>query len=729
MATFACLSEQRGKVVSREAILNCWPAECGRSDDALTHAIHELREAFEDDPRRPRYIRTVRARGYHLIDATTLQGIDAPRKRSVLRFLNFGSFFAGYWTVSVGVASWVVQFIFPPLDLAPTAVLCLTLTLGAISLVGWIALTTVLWKLVPDFHVPPLFEAALMHIERHRAPWIVLALTLVLTPAVPAALSIATDQRCHRCIAVLPFSYESADPSYSYLSRGLPDELIAVLARVTPIQVLSSTVTFDPKLADLDLKTIAHRLRVAYLVQGRISIEGGEVRIRATLVDASTGKPAWSSEKYQQHLASVFDLYDKVATHLSAELQVAFYPDSQATLKKMQSPSEDAYSLYLQGRDSLRRPAEGNVLQRAVDYFQRAIEEDPQFARAYAGLCESQVTLYRVTRDNAFIEPAKEACDQARELDPSAREVLVAIGRLCIETGEFGAADEAFARALASDPSFFEAQLRLGELRWHEQRDHEAKSAFETAIELQPGNWQAYALYGAFLSAKGNYADAEAQFDRVLSLTPDSTIALANLGAAYMLEGRLQDATRIYERSLALDPNGQTLSNLGLLYYYLRRYEDAVRVMTQASSLAPSDHRVWGNLALAQSYSTSGARASRESYLHAIELGKQRLAIDPSDADALADVATYEAAIDLAVQARADIDKAISLQPDDGATHYLAAVVNELVGDRAAAVTEMQKALSAGFPCSFMAGDARLRGVADPLRCRTREGSAQDQGH
>jgi serine/threonine-protein kinase len=209
--------------------------------------------------------------------------------------------------------------------------------------------------------------------------------------------------------------------------------------------------------------------------------------------------------------------------------------------------------------------------------------------------------------------------------------------------------------------------------------------------------------------SRSDYRRAVEQFNKVLSLTPDSTIALANLGAAYMLEGRLEDAVTTYEKLLALEPNGQTLSNLGLAYYYLGRYADSVRTLERATSLAPKDHRVWGNLAIAQSYSTPAAADARTSYLRAIELGKERLAIDPEDADALSDLATYHAATGDRTDALGEIARAGALQPDDGATHYLAAIVHELLGDRQSALAQVHAAILAGYPRRFIEGDARLR--------------------
>jgi serine/threonine-protein kinase len=405
-------------------------------------------------------------------------------------------------------------------------------------------------------------------------------------------------------------------------------------------------------------------------------------------------------------------LYDSVMARVAQELAIEISPDLHASLAPMRPNDEEAYSLYLRGREKLQLPQEGPVLDDARDLLRAALDRDPDFARAFAGLCDTYVAQYRSTRDNALIAPAVEACNRALELDPAASEVQVAIAKLRTETGEYDAADAALQAALKRSPRSFDAYLRLGELRWGQQRLDDAEAAFKAAIDLQPGNYQGYSFYGALLVYRADYRRAEEQFSKVLSLTPDSTIALANLGGTYMLEGRLEDAVATYEKLLALQPNGQALSNLGLAYYYLGRYADAVSMLERAASLAPKDHRVLGNLAIAQSYDTRDAGAARTSYLRAIELAKERLAIDSEDADALSDLATYHAATGNRSEALSEIARAGALLPDDGATHYLAAIVHELLGDRQSALAQVHAAILAGYPRRFIEGDARLRELA-----------------
>jgi tetratricopeptide (TPR) repeat protein/TolB-like protein/DNA-binding winged helix-turn-helix (wHTH) protein len=712
IATFFCLSERAGRVVSRESILECWPRDHARNDEALTHAIHELRDAFDDDPRQPRYIRTVRNRGYQLLIPITPAG--APRESARehgARWLTFTTVNTACGLVATAV-SWAVQLLLDSLDVGPWRTALIILALLAVMATAYCALILLLWKRLPDFDLPTILERALQHVQRYKWRWIVGAGACAAAPVVASySIDEVRSDLCTLCVAVMPFAYEGADASYSYLGHGIPDELIAVLSRLAPIQALSRTVTFEPGLGDLDFAAVAKRLQVAHIVEGRVSMESQNARVTVKLIDARSGVAVWS-HTYQQRLASVFKLYDLVATQVANELQVVITPDARATIVKAGSTSEDANALYLQGRDMLRRPAEGNVLEQASALFESAIQADSEFARAYGGLCEAKVAQYRTTRDNAFISPAAEACNHAAGLDSKAPEVQVALAKLHLETNDLAAAEHALSAALALNPEYYEAMVKLGDLRWAQQKIDEAEGAYRSAIGLQPGNWIAHAAYGALLlSAKGDFSGAEREFLRVVSLTPESTIALSNLGASYMYEGRLQEAVSTYERLLSLEPNGQTLSNLGLLYYYLRRYADAVHVLEKASALAPDDHRVWGNLAPAQSYSPDDSAKARETYERAVFLALERLTVDPSDADARADIATYYAALGDTQAARQSIEQALSLLPDDGSMHYFAAIVHGLLGETSEAADEVDLALRTGYPRSFIEGDARLDAV------------------
>jgi TolB-like protein/Flp pilus assembly protein TadD/DNA-binding winged helix-turn-helix (wHTH) protein len=714
IATLLCLAEQRGKVVPRDVILERWPDGVERTVETLTHVIHQLREAFADDARHSRYIRTVKNRGYQLV--ARLEG-DWNRSadgqtRTLLRVAVL------YWG-----AAWVVlqaaELIFDlgrqdTRNMVGAAILAFPLVLG------------LAWWFQRNFDLPRVFEALLGLIPKSDAALIAAAIVVAAllfiafqsltredrTPPPPppeAEKRIDLSEAAKNSVAVLPFVFEGTEPAYAYLADGLPDELIAVLSRLTEIQVVSRTASDYYKGKNVDLQTIAQKLQVAHIVEGRVGMEGERLRVTVKLVDAGSGRAVWS-HVYTQRLGSVFALYDIIVARLAQELALEISPDLHASLAPMRPANEEAYSLYLRGREMLQRPKEGGVLQQARDLFQAALAQDPGFARAYAGLCDTYLAQYRATRDSALIEPATTACDRALELDPGASEVQVAIAKLRIETGDYEAADVALEAALKRNPRLYEAYIRLGDLRWRQQRPDEAVKAYQTAIQLQPGNWQAYSSYGIFLiSVRADYAGAETQFEKVLSLTPESTIALANLGAAYMFEGRLEDAAVTYEKLLALEPNGQTLSNLGLTYYYLGRYEDAVRTLEQASEAAPNDHRVWGNLALAQSFADPAPVRARASYTKAITLGEQRLAVDAADADALADIAAYNAAVGNASAARQQIGQAVELSPTDGAILYLAAVVDTLLGDPKSALDTLRSSLAAGYPRRFIEGDARLR--------------------
>jgi TolB-like protein/Flp pilus assembly protein TadD/DNA-binding winged helix-turn-helix (wHTH) protein len=727
IATFQCLAARRGQVVPATSILELWPAGVARTRDALSHAVRELRLAFDDDSARPHYIRTVRNKGYQLIAAIAApHGIDA---KGTGRWLTFNTVTTAYASFASGVTGWAATGVFPWLGLPLLVNALLTVALAATFVAGWFALIFGLMSRGYDLDVPDVIEPPLLRMLAHRWKWSAGA-TLVICGLFASAAYVyeapvadgetSTVATCDLCVAVLPFAYEGTDPEYAYLSYGVADELIAVLSRLPPIQAVSRTVTFDTRLAGLDLASIAKQLRVAHIVEGRVSKQESDVLITVKLVSTATGIAVWS-RKYERRLARVFDLYDDIATRVAEELQVKLSPGAREKLATMQSASDEAYTAYLQGRDLLSRPAEGDVLARASEYFKSALRSDPGFARAYAGLCETAVAQYRGTRDSVFIGEASESCRRALELDPAAPEVHLALGRLDMETGDLAGADRAISAALAANPQYYEALLRRGDLRARERRFDDAEKAYAAAIELQPGNWMAYAASGLMLCEHKHAIDqGAARMRQVIRLQPGSTKAVNNLGVCYILGGRLEEALEVFTTSSRMASTSSTLSNIGISNFYLGRYDAAVESLERAVALDELDHRLVGNLALAQSFSPAAREVAPATYRRAIELARRRLETVPNDADALMDLATYLAAIGDREAGLAAIRDAFSLVEPDGLLLYLAACAYELLGMRAEAVQAACESIALGQAARIVESDPRLAALvatADFQQC------------
>ncbi len=253
-----------------------------------------------------------------------------------------------------------------------------------------------------------------------------------------------------------------------------------------------------------------------------------------------------------------------------------------------------AYDFYLQGLAYLRQAKSAKPLEVAEQLFERALAEQPDFARAQAGLCETRVERYVLEKVPVYVAAAEEACANAEALDSGAPEVHMAVGRLRLATGDDGGGGGfVSARACTGAPVSRRADWTCRRACCRRKED-EAESTYRRAIAAQSSYAAAYVAYGNFLLSHGRAADAVPEYERATILTPDDPNALSNLGGAYFLLGNLEKAADAFARSLALEPRRASYSNTGLVHYYLGQYGEAAEMYRKAIEFAPCGSPVVG---------------------------------------------------------------------------------------------------------------------------------------
>src|SRR6185369_5611777 len=195
-----------------------------------------------------------------------------------------------------------------------------------------------------------------------------------------------------RSVAVLPFRNLSQEESGEYLSDGITEEILNALARLPSLRVAARSSSFAFKNMDVDVKDIAHKLRVGNVLEGSVRQVGNHVRVTAQLSNAADGFQKWS-ERYDREMSDLFDIQEDIASKIAASLQVALFAKGGRISSSVRRSSLDieAYELYLKGRHSLDRRIEG--MERALDYYQRALDRDPKFALAHTGVAEVRFLL------------------------------------------------------------------------------------------------------------------------------------------------------------------------------------------------------------------------------------------------------------------------------------------------------------------------------------------------
>jgi tetratricopeptide (TPR) repeat protein len=269
------------------------------------------------------------------------------------------------------------------------------------------------------------------------------------------------------------------------------------------------------------------------------------------------------------------------------------------------------FTPYAEGRTALERYEQTQSIEHAIDLFNRALERDPRYALAHAGLAEAYWRLYRAKRKPEHVTLARQHCERALALDELSAVPWITLGIIEAGTGRAEEAIEKFQRALDRNPRSADAHRELGDAYERLGRATDARAAYARAIELRPASWANHNYLGAFLTSEGRYDEAAKAFEQALALAPDNARLHSNLAAVRLRQERPAEAEAALRRSLELQPTASALGNLGALQFSQGRRAEAARTLEQATTLAPLDYRsaAWRRLLLGPGASALAAIA------------------------------------------------------------------------------------------------------------------------
>src|SRR3989441_5657108 len=310
-------------------------------------------------------------------------------------------------------------------------VVLLALGFGLVVFISW-AFEATPEGLKRTENVPPEVAAALPTWSRRKFAMFIVGVAVIAAGLLAfqlfrTARSTIASGAENKSIAVLPFVNMSADKNYEYLSDGMTEELITALSKITGLQVKARTSSFAFKGKNEDIQKIGELLHVSHLLEGSVAKAGNKLRITAQLIQASDGNHEWS-DTYDREMQDIFAVRSEVAQQVAATLKVRLLGEEKRKIDKKPTENLEAYNLYRQGRYYADKLSEDGT-KRAVLFFQQAIDKDPRFALAYAGIADNYVLIADV-----FIPPreafskAKEAALKAIELDDSLAEAHASLG-------------------------------------------------------------------------------------------------------------------------------------------------------------------------------------------------------------------------------------------------------------------------------------------------------------
>jgi len=551
----AFLLERPGEIVTREELRDrLWPGDTFVDfDHGLNNAVMRVREVLLDSSEHPRYVETVPRRGYRFVAPVEETSVPPPVPATIE--LEGASTSPGSSASKPALAHTISEH--PGVPRWFTSRLAAAIAIVVVGL------------------------AALLVFTIH-------------------ARNVTTNQANatrSTSLVVLPLENLSGDKDQDYFADGMTDELIANLAKIRSLHVISRSTAMTYKGTRKPLSEIARELNVDAVVEGTVMRVGSRVRITAELVQVSTDHHLWA-DTYESQMGDVLALQNRVSAAIVNEIRINLTPEERERLAKTPAVAPEAYENYLKGLYYWNKRSDEN-LTRAIGYFERATQLDPNYALAYAGLSD----CYAIISAEIFgTMPASEAAPKA------------------------GAAA---GRALELDPTLAEAQTSLATEKFNYEWDWSgAAQGFERAIGLNPSYATAYQRYSLYLIAIGRAQDSFAQIQKARELDPLSLSINFSLGWRLYMARQYDAAITQLKDTLEMDPSYE-LPHLvaGQAYEQKGNYALAIPELRKAVELSRGTPLMVS--ALAHAYARSGNRAEAEKLLAQLQAKSMNQYVSP----------------------------------------------------------------------------------------------------
>jgi adenylate cyclase len=382
-----------------------------------------------------------------------------------------------------------------------------------------------------------------------------------------------------RSIAVLPFHNMSADSENEYFSDGMTEEIITRLSKIRELKVASRSTVLRYKGSGIDPREVGRELGVGSVLEGSVRKVGNRVRITAQLINAADGFHL-CSEVYDRNLDDVFKIQDEVSERIAEVLRLNLTAAERVQLSAIPTQSIEAYDYYSRGRHLFYQYTRAGH-RSAIDMYLKALELDPNYALAYAGLSVCYAFFINRGWDEtaAWLDKAQEAALRALAIDQSLPEAHFALGFYYEMKEDWDREEGAMRRVLLLDPNHAHAHDSLGDVYYQRDQLEEAISEYQMALTLDPFHPRALIQLAATYEKAGRYREAMAQLQRTSEILPDFDWTWKRLGDLHHSQGNYEEALQAYERALAIDrANVDTRVGLGLTYTAMRRFEEGEQI-------------------------------------------------------------------------------------------------------------------------------------------------------
>lgn len=400
-------------------------------------------------------------------------------------------------------------------------------------------------------------------------------------------------------IVVLPFNNMSGDPEQEYFSDGITEDVITDLSKVSGLFVVARNTAFTYKGKPVKVQDVCKELGVRYALEGSVRKAGARVRVTGQLIDATDGGHVWA-DRYDRDLTDIFAIQDEITHAIVEQLKVKLLPQEQRSIAKAPTDNVEAYTYYLRGRQFLHRHSK-SYYQLARRMFAKAVELDPAFARAYAGIADCDSFLFLHYHENVAIDSILAMSAQALALDDKLAEAHASRGLALSLVQRYPEAMAEFERAIELDPNSFEGHYFYGRACFAQDRQAEAAARFERAAALKPDDYQSPAMLVMIYRAIGRQQDVSSAARKVVEIAeqelgkhPENPRP-AYLGAGSLIELGERDRAREWiSRAMATDPDDVlTQYNVACVYSKLGELDVAFDLLERLLPHANHETKSW----------------------------------------------------------------------------------------------------------------------------------------
>jgi adenylate cyclase len=362
-------------------------------------------------------------------------------------------------------------------------------------------------------------------------------------------------------IAVLPFNNMSGDPEQEYFSDGITEDIITDLSKVSGLLVIARNTAFTYKGKAVKVQQVAQELGVPFILEGSVRKAGARVRVTAQLISSENSAHVWA-DRYDRELTDIFAIQDEITRAIVEQLKVKLLPQEKKSISQTPTDNVEAYTYYLRGRQFLQRRSTKAYYELARRMFAKAVELDPLYARAYAGIADCDSFLFLQYHVNISIDDILNTSAKALALESGLAEAHASRG-LALSLGErYDEADAEFEQAIAIDSNSFEGHYFYARSCFKQGRLEEAAAMFQRCAEIDPDDYQSPALSIQIYRSLGRAADMQAAASKAveraqsgLARQPENPRP-AYLGAAALITLGDKDRAREWlARALATDPD------------------------------------------------------------------------------------------------------------------------------------------------------------------------------